>query len=91
MKNCHHILENLRYARPKALEKIIKDFGKPDFELWDTQNKTVLLAYQVVDNKVAKLTLKTNKDNIEVISGFYVDIETIKAGIVGGEYIRIGK
>ncbi|UXZ05048.1 hypothetical protein [Moraxella nasicaprae] len=74
----------------QALEKIIKDFNKPDFELWDTQNKTVLLAYQVAD-KIAKLTLKTNKGNIEVISGFYVDMQTINAGIAGGEYIKIGQ
>lgn len=74
----------------QALEKIIKDFSKPDFELWDTQNKTVLLAYQVAD-KIAKLTLKTNKGNIEVISGFYVDMQTINAGIAGGEYIKIGQ
>ncbi|MDO4894369.1 hypothetical protein [Moraxella sp.] len=73
-----------------ALEKIIKDFNKPDFELWDTQNKTVLLAYQVAD-KIAKLTLKTNQGNIEVISGFYVDMQTINAGIAGGEYIKIGQ
>lgn len=75
----------------QALEKIIKDFGKPDLELWDTQNKTVLLVYQVADNKVAKLTLKTNKGNIEVISGFYVDMQAIEAGIVGGEYVKIRK
>ncbi|OOS08054.1 phage putative head morphogenesis protein, SPP1 gp7 family [Moraxella cuniculi DSM 21768] len=75
----------------RALEKIIRDFGKPDWELWDNQNKTILLAYQVTDNKVAKLTLKANKGNIEAISGFYVSIETIKAGIVGGEYIQIKK
>lgn len=75
----------------QTLEKIIKDFGKPDFELRDTQNKTVLLAYQVADNKVAKLTLKTNKGNIEVISGFYVDMQAIMAGIAGDEYVKIRK
>lgn len=42
-------------------------------------------------DKIAKLTLKTNKGNIEVISGFYVDMQTINAGIAGGEYIKIGQ
>ena len=69
-----------------ALEKIIKDFGKPDFELWDTKNKTVLLIYKTTQNKTAKLAVKLDKSQTLVVSGFYVDEKDIQGGIAGGFY-----
>ncbi|MDO5650780.1 MAG: phage minor head protein [Moraxella sp.] len=72
-----------------ALEKIIKDFGKPDYELWDSKNKTVLLIYHVSKNRVIKLAVKLDKSETLVVSGFYVNQRDVQGGIVGRFYQTI--
>lgn len=74
-----------------ALEKIIADFGKPDWELWDTQNDTLLLVYKMPDKKVVKLTVQHNNQGLEVISGFYQDLEIIESAIKGKEFVDVHK
>lgn len=72
-----------------AYEKIINDFGRPKYELWDIKNNHLLLVYQVDDRQVIKLSVAMYKTGVEVISGFYVPLDNITGGIQGGQYQKI--
>ncbi|WP_432480771.1 phage head morphogenesis protein [Moraxella sp. ZY200743] len=72
-----------------ALQKIVREFGKPDWELWDTQNNNLLLVYKMPDDKVIKLTVQMTKNGAEVISGFYQDLNSIKGSIDGNVFAKI--
>lgn len=74
-----------------ALEKIIREFGKPDYELWDTQNDTLLLVYKMPDDKVIKLTVKHTKQGLEVISGFYQTVGQVEGAVAGSDFILLNK
>lgn len=53
-KNTRHTAQNDALDEV-ALEKIVREFGKPDWEPWDTQNNNLLLVYKMSDDKVIKL------------------------------------
>lgn len=72
-----------------ALEKIVKEFGKPDYELWDSKNKSVLLVYKTDEGKAIKLSVKLDKSETLVVSGFYVNEKDIQGGIAGKFYQKI--
>lgn len=72
-----------------ALEKIIRDFGKPDYELWDTLNDNLLLIYKTDGKQAIKLTVQHTKQGAEVISGFYQDLVDIEGQIKGGIFVKI--
>ena len=72
-----------------AYEKIIRDFGRPDYELWDTRNRHLLLVYDMGGNKSIKLAVNMTEEGAEVVSGFYVPMENILGSIKGGEYFEI--
>lgn len=72
-----------------ALEKIIRDFGKPDYELWDTLNNNLLLVYKTDSKQAIKLTIQHTKQGAEVISGFYQDLGDIEGQIKGGIFVKI--
>ena len=72
-----------------ALEKIIRGFGKPDYELWDTLNDNLLLVYKTDGKQAIKLTVQHTKQGAEVISGFYQDLVDIEGQIKGGIFVKI--
>lgn len=72
-----------------ALEKIIREFGKPNFELWDTKNKSVLLVYKTNEDRVIKLSVKLDKSETLVVSGYYVDSKDMTNEINRGAYVYI--
>ncbi|WP_323843065.1 phage minor head protein [Moraxella sp. Pampa] len=72
-----------------ALEKIVRGFGKPDFELWDTKNKSVLLVYKTNEGRVIKLSVKLDKSETLVVSGYYVDSKDMTNEINRGAYVYI--
>lgn len=72
-----------------ALTKIISDFGKPDHQLWDSKNKTILLIYKTIQVKTIKLAVKLDKSETLVVSGYYVDERDIDGGIAGGFYQKV--
>lgn len=72
-----------------AYERIIRSFGQPDYQLWDTLNNHLLLIFKTETDKTIKLAVGMYKDGAEVISGFYIPIENILGGIKGGEYLEI--
>lgn len=87
-KNTRHTAHNDALDEV-ALEKIVREFGKPDWELWDTQNNNLLLVYKMPDDKVIKLTVQMTKNGAEVISGFYQDLNSIKGSIDGNVFAKI--
>lgn len=72
-----------------ALEKIVRQFGIPDYELWDTKNKSVLLVYKTNEGRTVKLSVKLDKSETLVVSGFYVNEKDIQGGIARGFYQKI--
>lgn len=72
-----------------ALEKIIRNFGKPDYELWDTLNSNLLLVYKTDSKQAIKLTIQHTKQGAEVISGFYQDLGDIEEQIKGEVFVKI--
>lgn len=72
-----------------AYEKIIRNFGRPDYELWDTRNDHLLLVYDMGDGKVAKLSVAMMAEGAEVVSGFYVPLRSILDGIHANQFIAI--
>lgn len=72
-----------------ALEKIIKDFGEPDYELWDTLNSNLLLVYKTNSRQAIKLTIQHTKQEAEVISGFYQDLGDIEGQIKNKIFVKI--
>ena len=72
-----------------AYEKIVRNFGKPDYELWDTKNNHLLLVFNAGDGKAIKLAVAMYPEGAEVISGFYQDLSDILGAVSGGEFIRL--
>ncbi|OAV23658.1 Phage Mu-like virion morphogenesis protein [Moraxella catarrhalis] len=72
-----------------ALERIVRSFGKPDYELWDTLNNNLLLIYKTDGRQAIKLTVQNTNQGLEVISGFYQDLVDIEGQIKGGIFIEI--
>ena len=72
-----------------AYERIVRDFGKPDYELWDTQNKHVLHVFDMGNGQLAKLAINMYADRTVVESAFYVPSITVEGAIKGGEFIPI--
>lgn len=72
-----------------ALEKIVREFGRPDDELWDTLNGNLLLIYKTNGKQAIKLTIQHTKQGAEVISGFYQDLADIEGQIKGGIFVKI--
>lgn len=87
-KNTRHTAHNDALDEV-ALEKIVREFGKSDWELWDTQNNNLLVVYKMPDDKVIKLTVQMTKNGAEVISGFYQDLNSIKGSIDGNVFAKI--
>ena len=87
-KNTRHTAHNDALDE-MALQKIVREFGKPDWELWDKSNGNLLLIYQTSQERAIKLTVQLDKKDISVISGFYVNADSIIAGIKGGEFLEI--
>lgn len=71
-----------------AFEKIIRDFGRPDYELWDTKNGHLLLVYKMKNGKAVKLSVMMYPNGAEIISGFYQKIDTIE-GAIKGEVFKV--
>ena len=72
-----------------AYERVVRDFGKPDYELWDTQNKHVLHVFDMGNGQLAKLAINMYADRTVVESAFYVPSITVEGAIKGGEFIPI--
>ena len=72
-----------------AYERIVRDFGKPNYELWDTQNKHVLHVFDMGNGQLAKLAINMYADRTVVESAFYVPSITVEGAIKGGEFIPI--
>ena len=72
-----------------AYEHIVRNFGRPDYELWDVKNKHLLLVFKAGNGKAVKLTVAMYPNGAEVISGFYIDETNILASIQGKEYLLI--
>lgn len=87
-KNTRHTAHNDALDE-MALQKIVREFGRPDWELWDKSNGNLLLIYQTSQERAIKLTVQLDKKDISVISGFYVNADSIIAGIKGGEFLEI--
>ena len=67
-----------------AYEQVIKQFGKPDYELWDVDNQHVLHIYKVDNGQAIKLAIRMSKAGAVVESSFYVPMMTVDGAIKGG-------
>lgn len=67
-----------------AYEQVIRQFGKPDLELWDVVNKHILHIYKAEKGRVVKLAIQMTKDGAVVESSFYVPMITVDGAIKGG-------
>ena len=72
-----------------AYERIVRDFGKPDYELWDTQNKHVLHVFNKGNGKVVKLSIGMEQNGAQVVSAFEVGLNTITEAIAGRVFIPL--
>ena len=72
---------SLNYA---AYEQVIKQFGKPDYELWDVDNQHILHIYKVDNGQAIKLAIRMSKAGAVVESSFYVPMMTVDGAIKGG-------
>ncbi len=72
-----------------AYERIVRDFGKPDYELWDTQNKHVLQVFDMGNGKAAKLSISMEQNGAQVVSAFKVGTNTITEAIAGRVFIPL--
>ena len=70
-----------------AYEHIVRHFGKPDDELWDTRNEHLLLAFKMNGNRSVKLAIQMTKNGAEIVSGFYIPSDSVEAAIKGGEWV----
>ena len=72
-----------------AYEHIIRNFRRPDYELWDVKNKHLLLVFKTGNGKAVKLSVAMYPNGAEVISGFYIAEANVLASIQGKEYLLI--
>ena len=72
-----------------AYERIVRDFSKPDYELWDTQNKHVLHIFDKGNGKVVKLSIGMGQSGAQVVSAFEVGTNTITEAIAGRVFIHL--
>ena len=72
-----------------AYERIVREFGKPDYELWDAQNKHVLHVFDKGNGKVVKLSIGMEQNGAQVVSAFEVGLNTITEAITGKVFIPL--
>lgn len=72
-----------------AYERIVRDFGQPDYELWDTQNKHVLHVFDKGNGKVVKLSISMEQNGAQVVSSFEVGANTITEAIAGRVFLPL--
>lgn len=73
-----------------AYEHIVRHFGRPDDELWDTKNRHLLLVFNVPGRQQSvKLAVQMGKEGAEVVSGFYQDRREIEGAIRGGQFVDL--
>ncbi len=73
----------------KDYRKIIEEFGKPDYELWDVRNRHLLHVYDMGNEQAMKLSIEMNKDGAEVVSAFYVPMISVESAIKNVDYVPI--
>ena len=67
----------------------MREFGKPDYELWDAQNKHVLHVFDKGNGKVVKLSIGMEQNGAQVVSAFEVGLNTITEAITGKVFIPL--
>ena len=72
-----------------AYERIVRDFGKPDYELWDVKNRHVLQIFDMGNNKAAKLSMAMDSDGAKVVSGFYMPLDSVGGALKSRDWIPL--
>ena len=70
-------------------ERIVRDFGKPDYELWDVKHSHVLYVFVMGDGRALKLAVNMTEQGAVVESSFYVPMVAVDGAIKGGEFVPI--
>ena len=70
-------------------ERIVRDFGKPDYELWDVKHQHIIYVFAMPDSRSLKLAVGMSENGAMVDSSFYVPADSIDAAIKGGEFVPL--
>ena len=70
-------------------ERLIRDFGKPDYELWDVKHQHMIYVFVMQDGRALKLAVSMGANGAMVESSFYVPVVAVEGAIKGGDFVPL--